>query len=457
MEGDPLLQVGSSVNSSPTATKTTTWVSSASLIVANMLGAGVLGLPFAVKGMGWAGAVVVLVFMTCMSIFGGLQLGSLRGNDSSVTTYAALARRCASKCWGPRAAKTWSYFVSTIGYTYILGTCTIYLITMKISVMEVLQKCEKPHPGLLLVQATNTTNTCSSSGCSSKGVADLHDLVWLFIVCALVYPLTYLRSLADAAWVSYVGVATIVVVNSVILVYCVIDATHHKHHSSAPSEHRTFEDFINGLTQLAFAYGGHVLMVEIQSVMRTPTEFSKSVYLSQLVMFANYAIIGLVGYAAYGDDVKSPITLNLPDNALRAFTNVCLFVHVMMAYAINSQVLTEAIVSYFRPGFRRDRGRAAFVRWGMGCTGIMIAAIIISIVIPFFSSLMNIYSSIGIFSLSFAVPASLWLLERQTTVPRRMINVGVILFSIAACGLGVWAATKDIIDQWHTCHYTISV
>eukprot|EP00051_Salpingoeca_urceolata_P006026 m.80107 g.80107 ORF g.80107 m.80107 type:complete len:440 (+) comp14651_c0_seq3:303-1622(+) len=341
MEGDPLLQVGSSVNSSPTATKTTTWVSSASLIVANMLGAGVLGLPFAVKGMGWAGAVVVLVFMTCMSIFGGLQLGSLRGNDSSVTTYAALARRCASKCWGPRAAKTWSYFVSTIGYTYILGTCTIYLITMKISVMEVLQKCEKPHPGLLLVQATNTTNTCSSSGCSSKGVADLHDLVWLFIVCALVYPLTYLRSLADAAWVSYVGVATIVVVNSVILVYCVIDATHHKHHSSAPSEHRTFEDFINGLTQLAFAYGGHVLMVEIQSVMRTPTEFSKSVYLSQLVMFANYAIIGLVGYAAYGDDVKSPITLNLPDNALRAFTNVCLFVHVMMAYAINSQVLTE--------------------------------------------------------------------------------------------------------------------
>eukprot|EP00051_Salpingoeca_urceolata_P006024 m.80087 g.80087 ORF g.80087 m.80087 type:complete len:313 (+) comp14651_c0_seq1:303-1241(+) len=222
MEGDPLLQVGSSVNSSPTATKTTTWVSSASLIVANMLGAGVLGLPFAVKGMGWAGAVVVLVFMTCMSIFGGLQLGSLRGNDSSVTTYAALARRCASKCWGPRAAKTWSYFVSTIGYTYILGTCTIYLITMKISVMEVLQKCEKPHPGLLLVQATNTTNTCSSSGCSSKGVADLHDLVWLFIVCALVYPLTYLRSLADAAWVSYVGVATIVVVNSVILVYCVV-------------------------------------------------------------------------------------------------------------------------------------------------------------------------------------------------------------------------------------------
>lgn len=46
------------------------------------------------------------------------------------------------------------------------------------------------------------------------------------------------------------------------------------------------------MTQLAFAYGGHVLMIEVQSTMVNPKDWPKALYSSQLFMFANYAVVG---------------------------------------------------------------------------------------------------------------------------------------------------------------------
>jgi hypothetical protein len=44
----------------------TSWISSASIIVANMLGAGVLGLPYATKGMGMTVAAILMFIVTSM-------------------------------------------------------------------------------------------------------------------------------------------------------------------------------------------------------------------------------------------------------------------------------------------------------------------------------------------------------------------------------------------------------
>lgn len=72
------------------------------------------------------------------------------------------------------------------------------------------------------------------------------------------------------------------------------------------------QDIINGMTQMAFAYGGHVLMLDMMRDMKRPLEFYKSVWLSQIFMFLNYAVVGFLGYHVYGTAVMAPITLNLP-------------------------------------------------------------------------------------------------------------------------------------------------
>jgi amino acid permease len=121
--------------------------------------------------------------------------------------------------------------------------------------------------------------------------------VWLLISAAVLFPLIQLRSLSDAGLVAYIGVGTIGVVNLIIIGHAIFDLIHNnrpKDYTPANMYPDSFMDFINGLTQLAFAYGGHVLMVDIQSVMARPQDWPKAIYSSQIFMFANYAIVGCV-------------------------------------------------------------------------------------------------------------------------------------------------------------------
>ena len=69
----------------------------------------------------------------------------------------------------------------------------------------------------------------------------------------------------------------------------------------------------------------------------------------------------------------------------------------------------------------------------------------------------QVYSSLGIFSLSFAVPVFLWMIyrgKRMSLVPR-IVHGALIFLALAACGLGMWAAVKDIQQKWSLCHYSI--
>ena len=298
---------------------------SANIIVANMLGAGVLGLPSACAGMGWVGSVVTLLALTAFSIYGGLLLGILKGGDHSIDTYPELARRAARNV-GPGAAKFWGRFTSVIGSVYMLGSCTIYLVTCKISLMLVLQKTQPPGTGPAVPAQ------CVTTGSSNDGIADLSENIWLVAVAALLYPLVHIRSLADASIVAVVGVATIAVVNLIIIAVSISTAASGGSSAgngttpnasvplsavfgfdsdslAAGHEYGAYEGhpgasthagpqslmaFVNGMTQLAFAYGWHVLMVDIQASMAVPAEWPKSIYLSQLFMFGNYCIVGCV-------------------------------------------------------------------------------------------------------------------------------------------------------------------
>eukprot|EP01147_Barroeca_monosierra_P001147 gene1147-4366_t len=396
--------------------KKTGWVSSASIIVANMLGAGVLGLPYACSKMGWVGSAITLVCITMYSIYGGLILGWLRGDDDHIVTYGQLAEKVAKITNG---GAFWKYF------------CQIF------------QDC-----------ASNGTNTslpaqCNSDSCTEHGITNLSDTVWLLIAAAILYPLIHIRLLMMYSLGAFDNIC--------LHRLFIIASTQGRHHSGKSHATalfpETLEDFVNGLTQMAFAYGGHVLMVDIQGVMERPQDWPKSIYLSQSFMFFNYAIVGFLGYSIYGEGVSTMITATLADNGLRIFVNVCLFAHVAIAYCINSTVVTRFFFEWIWPGVEKNphMSKAAVqLRWGIVTTAIMGIVFLIGSIIPFFSDLMNVYSSLGIFSLSFFVPVIFWTRTTAKASPKSKIafNIFLILVAVAGCGLGVWAAIRDIIHNW---------
>ncbi len=132
----------------------------------------------------------------------------------------------------------------------------------------------------------------------------------------------------------------------------------------------------------------------------------------------------------------------------------------MVAYCINSTVLTRVVVSFFWPGTLEAAGGSKagkFVVWAIATTGIMAAAILIAVLVPFFSDLMNIYSSVCIFTLSFLAPPALWCLQHWGGLSgaRLAADSAVMLVALVGCALGVYAAVVQIKDDWAQCDYHI--
>eukprot|EP00049_Salpingoeca_infusionum_P023107 m.10429 g.10429 ORF g.10429 m.10429 type:complete len:470 (-) comp5562_c0_seq1:3148-4557(-) len=463
---DPLLAEGLLVNNgefdsevAKDEKKGNSWFSSSSIIVANMLGAGVLGLPFACRQLGWLSAALVLTFMTTYSIYGGLLLGKLRRGNKHIESYGELAKYAGSLIG---EAGFWQRFCNVVGYTYVLGSLTIYLTTMKISLMEIFQKCPSAPPGSTTTTTTTTTTVgphpavdCGSTQCSDHlGMVEWKDIYWLLITVAIVYPLTFIKSMSDTGIVSYLGVGTIAFVNIVILENLISESTT----GNVVQDHSIFpenlQDFVDGMTQLTFAFGGHVLMVDIQASMHTPSHWPKSIYSSQLFMAANYAIVGFLGYYVYGQGVSSIITASLKDNGLRAAVNACLFIHVAVAYAINSNVMARYFVNKLWPRVLDNPKMSYFQqtwRWVLVSTLIMFVAGLIGSLIPFFSNLMNVYSSIGIMSLSFFVPTYLWARTTHMRKSSYAFHMFLLVLCVGGLSLGMWGAIKSIIYNMKTC------
>ena len=175
----------------------------------------------------------------------------------------------------------------------------------------------------------------------------------------------------------------------------------------------------------------------------------------------------------YDNAVTAPITMSLPKDSVGIFTNVCLLIHVMIAYCINSTVLTRAVCDSLWPGLLTSpafgkKQRSVMLRWGAVSTCILLACSVVAMLVPFFSDLMNIWSSVGIFTLSFAVPSILYIMVNHRVSLKRAdvsgselsslaisVNSLIVLVAVGGAGLGIWAAVADIVDKWSQCDFSL--
>ncbi|EDQ86645.1 uncharacterized protein MONBRDRAFT_38331 [Monosiga brevicollis MX1] len=421
----------------------------ASTIVSNMIGVGVLGLPAALGALGWPLFIIILIVMTVLSSYSALILGWLKGTVTSLRGYPDLAQD-AAKSHGPKHAKFFRRITQCILFAYLQGACTLYLITMKLALETVFERCpaDQGPPKL-----TPHGAQCERPACSHRGVVDLPDSIWLLVAVVILFPFVHYRDLSRSSWLSFVGVGTILIVDVVIMIRCIQKIAS----DDAPNFDREWDtrSVVNALTTMVFAFGGHALIPDILSEMRFPKDFSLAVYWSQGFMFVNYLLVGCLGYAAYGADVQSPITLSLPRDGVDIFNNICLLLHVGVAYCINSTVFVRNICDTIWPGFLSEPHleRTKLQRWSALSAGVLLLSFFISVILPYFSDLMDVNSAISLFALSIWLPATLLIMSQlnRMTVWLIMFNALLVLLGVVGSLMGLWAAMDDLVDKLGHC------
>lgn len=103
-------------------------------------------------------------------------------------------------------------------------------------------------------------------------------------------------------------------------------------------------DFFNALGDVAFAYAGHNVVLEIQATIpSTPEQPSKipmwkGVIVAYIVVALCYFPVAFIGYWTFGNAIEDNILISLNDpNWLIAMANLFVVVHVIGSYQVNCQ------------------------------------------------------------------------------------------------------------------------
>ena len=101
-------------------------------------------------------------------------------------------------------------------------------------------------------------------------------------------------------------------------------------------------NFLNGLGDVAFAYAGHNVVLEIQAtIASTPEKPSKGpmwkgVVVAYIVVALCYFPVAFIGYWMFGNSMKENILMSLEKPTwLIAIANMLVVIHVIGGYQVN--------------------------------------------------------------------------------------------------------------------------
>ncbi|XP_072971930.1 lysine histidine transporter 1-like [Typha angustifolia] len=181
----------------------------------------------------------------------------------------------------------------------------------------------------------------------------------------------------------------------------------------SPSTGGTVLSFFSALGDVAFAYAGHSVVLEIQaSFPSTPEKPSKKpmwkgVVFAYIVVALCYFPVALVGYWAFGNAVDDNIlvTLNNP-RWLIAIANMMVVVHVIGSYQIYAMPVFDMIETVLVKKFNLPPGlplrfiaRSLYVAFTM----------FVAITFPFFGALLGFFGGFALAPTSYFLPCIIWL------------------------------------------------
>ncbi|XP_020571952.1 lysine histidine transporter 2-like [Phalaenopsis equestris] len=204
-------------------------------------------------------------------------------------------------------------------------------------------------------------------------------------------------------------------------------------------------NFFTALGDVAFAYAGHNVVLEIQATIpSSPERLSKKpmwkgVIVAYIIVAICYFPVALVGYYIFGNSVDDNILITLEKPRwLIAAANMFVVIHVVGSYQIFAMPVFDMIETvlvkklHFPPGLTlRLIARSVYVALTM----------IIAICVPFFGGLLGFFGGFAFAPTTYFLPCIMWLAIKR---PKKFgiswfinwicIILGVMLMVLAPIG-----------------------
>ncbi|KGN45724.1 lysine histidine transporter 1 [Cucumis sativus] len=368
-----------------TSSRNAKWWYSAFHNVTAMVGAGVLSLPSAMASLGWGPGVTVLVISWVVTLYTLWQMVEMHEMvpGKRFDRYHELGQHAFGEKLG-------LYIVVPQQLVVEVGVNIVYMVT----------------GGQSLKKFYDTV--CPS--CTK-----IKQTYFIMIFASVHFVLSHLPNFNSIS-----GVSLAAAVMSLSYSTIAWAASVHKgiqedvqYGYKAHSTPGTVFNFFTALGDVAFAYAGHNVVLEIQATIpSTPDKPSKGpmwrgVIVAYIVVALCYFPVAIIGYWMFGNSVKDNILLSLEKPAwLIAMANMFVVIHVIGSYQIYAMPVFDMIETvlvkklHFRPSFLlRFVSRNIYVGFTM----------FIGITFPFFGGLLGFFGGFVFAPTTYFLPCVMWL------------------------------------------------
>ncbi|KAK7291569.1 hypothetical protein RIF29_06815 [Crotalaria pallida] len=408
-----------------TKSRNSTWWYSAFHNVTAVVGAGVLGFPYAMSELGWGPGITLLVLSWLCTFYTAWQMIELHESECGkrFDRYHELGQHAFGEKLGLWIVVPQQLMVE-------VGTNIVYMITGGKSLKKIHETlCDNCKP----IKTTYFIMMFSSVHYVLSHLPSLNSIAAISLAAA-VMSLSY----STIAWVASINKGVQPDVQ-----YC----------SIASTTAGTAFNFFSALGDVAFGYAGHNVIMEIQATIpSTPEKPSKGpMWKGMIVAYIAVALcyfpVSIFGYWAFGNSVDDNILISLQrPKWLIAAANIFVVVHVIGSYQIYAVAVNDMIESFlvlkmkFKPTwYLRFISRNLYVSFTM----------FVAITFPFFGGLLGFFGGFVFAPTSYFLPCIIWLAIRK---PKRFslswyINWFCIVFGVMLMVLAPIGSLRQIILQ----------
>ncbi|PQM40130.1 lysine histidine transporter 1 [Prunus yedoensis var. nudiflora] len=347
-----------------TSSRNAKWWYSAFHNVTAMVGAGVLSLPYAMSELGWGPGVVILVLSWIITFYTLWQMVEMHEMvpGKRFDRYHELGQYAFGEKLG-------LYIVVPQQLVVEVGVNIVYMVTGGKSLQKVHHSvC----PECKNIKLTYFIMIFASVHFVLSHLPNFNSISGVSLAAA-VMSLSY----STIAWAASVNKG---VVDNVQYGY------------KAKSTSGTMFGFFNALGEVAFAYAGHNVVLEIQATIpSTPEKPSKGpmwrgVIVAYIVVALCYFPVALIGYYIFGNSVDDNILISLEKPSwLIAMANMFVVIHVIGSYQIYAMPVFDMIETVF-----------AFTMF-------------VGITFPFFGGLLGFFGGFAFAPTTYFLPCIMWL------------------------------------------------
>ncbi|GMN42680.1 hypothetical protein TIFTF001_011888 [Ficus carica] len=368
-----------------TSSRNAKWWYAAFHNVTAMVGAGVLSLPFAMSQLGWGPGVVILILSWVITFFTLWQMVEMHEMvpGKRFDRYHELGQHAFGEKLG-------LWIVVPQQLICEVGVDIVYMVTGGKSLQKVYH------------------TVCGD--CNSISLTE-----FILIFASPHFVLAHLPNFNSISGVSLAAAVMSLSYSTIAWTASVHKGVQHDvtYGRRASSDIGAVFNFLSALGDVAFAYAGHNVVLEIQATIpSTPEKPSKrpmwrGVVLAYIVVALCYFPVALIGYYVFGDKVEDNILISLEKPKwLIIAANMFVVVHVIGSYQLYAMPVFDMIETvlvkklHFRPTwYLRFISRNLYVAF----------TFFIAITFPFFGGLLGFFGGFAFSPTTYFLPCIMWL------------------------------------------------